>query len=572
MVELIRRVPDEILYGEQMPRLWTVPPRHAERDPGCRTCDILDLRWGTQFTEEFAPGTPAGCGQYIAMDCLAWAKGVGYDLYPWQKWVLLNSMGVKYNAKWAARQAALIISRQNGKGTVLEVRELYGLFVMREHLIIHTAHELKTSKEHFLRIITAIENSPSLSSKLKGKPRLTNGQEQIELKSEPTLIMGPNGSRVRKREAPRLLFVARSRGSARGFTADLLVYDEAMILSTESVGASLPTLSTLPNPQVWFTGSAGMEDSFQLARLHNQIAKGSKKIFGAEWSAQLHKETCPRDDRKGRPDNNYIVCEDPAHMDRDDPKTWAVANPTMGHRISEEHIRETELDTMDPKEFDRERLGVGQWPAEEAAWAVIAEDLWETLVVRPPKAQDRKGAQVGFGVDVDPDGRIATVSIAWIHKGKMLIEIPPKWSRPGTGWVVDFMKQMDRKYRPACIVVPRSGAAAGLGDDIEKMWPDNPKWGTKVVRATVADEAAAFAWFTQQCKNKERPLVHLSQDHNPSLYTAVGTAETRVVGDGGKAWSRRDSDSDITQITSPTLASWGLNKKRRNYDVTKGIA
>ncbi len=44
-----------------------------------------------------------------------------------------------------ASDVGLIISRQNGKGTVLEVRELGGLFVLGEELIIHTAHEFKTA-------------------------------------------------------------------------------------------------------------------------------------------------------------------------------------------------------------------------------------------------------------------------------------------------------------------------------------------------------------------------------------------------------------------------------------------
>lgn len=567
MVEILRKI-----YGQQMPRLWTAPPRHIDPDPECRVCVELDLKWRNEFPEYFAPGTPAGCGQFLGIDCLQWAKGIGYELYPWQKWVLLNGFGTAPNGQWAAMQNALIIPRQNGKGTVLEVRELYGLFVLRENLIIHTAHELKTSQEHFLRICNAIEDNPSLKSKVDGNPRKANGQEEIRLKRQPALVMGPNGTRKRIRNAPRLRFLARSRGSARGFTADLVVYDEAMILSTESVGASLPTLSALPNPQVWFTGSAGMEDSFQLARLHSQIVKDNKKIFGAEWSIVPHKETCPRNESRGRPSNNFVVCDDPNHMDRDVPETWAVANPTLGYRIQPSYIEKMELDTMDPVEFDRERNSVGQWPSEEAAWAVIPKDLWETLLVRPPKSEERKGAQIAFAVDVDPDGRTTTVSIAWVHHGKILIEIPPKWSRPGTGWVVDFMKTMDKKYRPVAIVVPRSGAAAGLGDDIEKMWPDNPKWGTKVVRATVADEAAAFAWFTQQCRNKNQPLVHLAQEFNPSLYSSIGNAETRVVGDGGRTWSRRDSETDITPITSATLCAWGLNKKRKNYSLVGSIA
>jgi hypothetical protein len=55
------------------------------------------------------------------------------------------------------------------------------------------------------------------------------------------------------------------------------------------------------------------------------------------------------------------------------------------------------------------------------------------------------------------------------------------------------------------------------------------------------------------------------------MWQAVAQAETRDVGDGGRAWSRRDSDSDITPITSGTLALWALNRKRHSYDPMKSV-
>lgn len=561
MLELVRTIDiPKDLRGSQMPRLWTAPPRHEEPAEGCLSCARTHRQ-------------EAGCGNALGLDALDWAKGIGYELFDWQKWVLVNALGTKPDGSFAAMENALIVSRQNGKGTILEVRELFGLFGLRERLIIHTAHELKTAKEHFLRCVKAIDDNPGLSRRLKGKPRLTNGQEQIELKAEPTLIMGSDGRRVRKRESARMMFVARSRGSARGFTADLLVYDEAMILSTESVGASLPTLSTRENPQIWFTGSAGLEDSFQLAKSRARIVKDEKTLFGAEWSIQPHKETCPRNETLGRASNNFVYgCTDPNHMDRDDPKSWAAANPTFGPRpgglIRGEYIRDMEFYSMDPVEFDRERLSVGQWPAEEAAWAVIPEDLWETLTISIAKGE--RSRPMSFAVDVDPEGRSATISVAWWKSGQGIV-IETAKSKPGTGWVVETMKEWDKKYKPIAIVIPRSGPAAGLGDDVEKMWPDNPKWGTKVIRATVNDEAAAFAWFTQQCRNGKKNVTHLSQERSPKLYNALGRAETRVVGDGGQTWSRRDSESDITPITSATLAAWGLNRKRKAYDLTGSI-
>jgi hypothetical protein len=46
-----------------------------------------------------------------------------------------------------------VVPRQNGKGTILEARELAGLFLLGERLLIHSAHEQDTSLEHFRRLL-----------------------------------------------------------------------------------------------------------------------------------------------------------------------------------------------------------------------------------------------------------------------------------------------------------------------------------------------------------------------------------------------------------------------------------
>jgi hypothetical protein len=53
------------------------------------------------------------------------------------------------DGKWAAFEVGLNVARQNGKGSILEARELAGLFLLGERLIIHSAHEFATSLEAF---------------------------------------------------------------------------------------------------------------------------------------------------------------------------------------------------------------------------------------------------------------------------------------------------------------------------------------------------------------------------------------------------------------------------------------
>lgn len=418
-----------------------------------------------------------------------------------------------------------------------------------------------TAQEHFRRVKATIENYDALRRRLKGKPRESHGEEGFELLPLPTLIFGSGKNRVRRKVGSRLRFLARSRGSSRGFTCDCLIYDEAMILSAEQIGASLPTMAAIANPQVWYMGSAGLPDSDQLSAVYRRITGNQKTLFGALWAARLHTATCPRDERRGRPSNDYVVdCTE--HDDRDDPRTWAKANPAFGIRISEAFVR-NEIVSMPPVEFNRERLGVGQWPSEEETWGVVPEDTWKALAV-----DDAGGTTppIAFAVDVAEDGEAASIGAAWMHRsGKIVIEVPRNCSRPGTAWVVPRLRELVKAWKPVVVVVPKNGPAAGLGDDIEKLFPD------EVLRTGSADEAAAFAWFTQQVKSPDKPLTHLGRVKAARLWKAVGSADTRVVGDGGKMWSRRDSDSDITPVVTVTLASWGLNKKRRGYDPLRSI-
>jgi phage terminase large subunit-like protein len=220
------------------------------------------------------------------------------------------------------------VSRQNGKGAILEGRELAGLFLLDERLIIHSAHQFDTSLEAFRRLLALVEGNADLSRRVKRVSR-AHGEEGIELM---------NGQRVR--------FRTRTKGGGRGFTGDCLILDEAMELSQAAHGALLPTLSAVPNPQVWYTGSAVDQQVHDNGRVFARIrARGMSgddpRLAYLEWSAD-----CDMDD---------------AHQVAEDPDAWAQANPGLGIRITTEHIA-SEQRSMDSRTFAVERLGIGDWP------------------------------------------------------------------------------------------------------------------------------------------------------------------------------------------------------------------
>ena len=551
------------LLGAQRPRLWTSPPRHGVKDPYCKACD--------------AESRPFGCGNSQSADLLEWAESIGYDLDDWQQWLLTEGCGTRPDGRWSAFEVMAILSRQNGKNQDLEVRELGGLFVLGEKLVIHTAHEFKASVEHFRRVRDTVDSHDGLRRRVKSVTT-SHGDEAIELRPVPTLIFGPGAKRIRRSVAARLRFLARSRGSGRSFTADCVVYDEAMILSDEQVGASMPTMSAVPNPQMWYTASAGYHDSTQLAMVRRRMIKGTDpSLMGAEWSINAHADTCPRDEARGRRSNRFIICA--RHDDRDDPRSWAKANPALGTRITARHVSQ-ELNAMSPDTFDRERLGVGDWPAEDETWSVVSEAQWNACAVPDPGGATRP---VAFAVDVAADMKSAVICAAWERPPKtayhfadretgrpldkdavarIVIEIPRGCSRDGTGWVIPRLLELRKAWKPLGICFPKNGPAAALIDEAERS-------GIELVKAGTAEEAAAFALFVTAIRDKT--LAHLGKAESPELWSAMAGAETRDVGDGGTTWSRRDSEASIAPVTGGTNAHWLFNKKRRSYDPLRSI-
>ena len=131
------------------------------------TSSLLDVRHGSRTPRVSSyPPFPTSAGQ----DAVDLAASAGLHLYPWQQDVLRLSLGERPDGTWATPDVGLIVPRQNGKGTVLEARELAGLFLFGES-ILHTSHEFKTSMDHYRRIERLIRQTPDLHRKVAAYPK-----------------------------------------------------------------------------------------------------------------------------------------------------------------------------------------------------------------------------------------------------------------------------------------------------------------------------------------------------------------------------------------------------------------
>jgi hypothetical protein len=543
---------------------------------------------------------PYSCSYAFGEQTVEFARKSGLILDDWQAWGLTRSMGTREDGRWAAFEVCWICARQNGKNAVLEARQLGGLYVIGEELQIHTAHEFKACSEHFRRIETIIRGSPELLRKVKRNGiRTSHGEEAIELLATPTLIFGARGTQVRRSVAPRLRFLARSRGSGRAFTAEAVYYDEAMLLAQEDVDASMPTMSAVPNPQMWFTGSAGFPDSTQLSSVRDRgIAGTDPTLLFVEWSCEFCPDLCP-DKRSPR-------CRF-GHDRRDDPKSWARANPGLNIRISEEHVGR-EFIKMAATGFDRERLGIGDWPAGDLAFAVIPKHNWDERIWPGPGEMPRP-QRIAVWVDITPDQSAAAIAIAGLLPQKAavtaqeLLDIsldpasPPPLSQPlperectleigndgtwddhraGVDWILPRLRELKSRQRVAVIGVDPIGPGAELITAIE----NEPGLAAVLQTCQLRDVTQANAQFLRglgvppaaELPGPDGPpkatIWHRDQ---PDMRRAVAAAVQRDVGDGQHAWARKDTSEDISPLCAGTMAVWAARKFGRGYDVLKSV-
>ena len=453
-----------------------------------------------------------------AEDSVELAEAYGPPLDEAQKITLRAWMGTRSDGTWSASTACHAVARQNGKGDELQVRELFGLTQLGE-TIIHTAHEVPTAVNAFLRMVNTFEAYDDLR-RLVRNVRYANGEQGVILRS---------GAEIKYR--------ARTGGAGRGFDdIALVVYDEAQHLKAEHLAASSPTTAVNPNSQKLLTGSPGLAFSevWWSLRLDALRKKGGRFAY-VEHTA----ERCSIDEH-GR-----FVSVKPDPTDR---HAWAAANPAFGVRIAEEFF-ESQLRLLGPELFAREHLGVWD-PLPEMlvqAGAKIPADRWaESYTEAAPQPVP---GEVAMAYDVEVDGSFAAVSVATGSLSDGCVECIEH--RPGVGWLPTRMVELVRTWKPPKVLVDGgSGAAmAVLGDIREALERANLSADVVEVMSSAQYRAACGSFVQAVIDGKvQHPVVP-----NDRLHGAGLVARERVIGEAF-VFDRRTNTEPIVALTSAAMA------------------
>lgn len=444
----------------------------------------------------------------------------GLYLDDWQQFVLRHMLGEKADGKWSALTVGLCVPRQNGKGSILEARELVGLFLLNEQLIIHTAHLQKTATSHFKRLRNLIRAVPEFSARVAKMPE-GKGSEAIELVTGQTIY-----------------FATRSGGGGRGLTADLLVFDEAMYLTEMDRSALVPSMAARSmegNIQTIYAGSAvdqETQDGVPFAKVREAGLTKNASTAYFEWSLPYeHPDDVPLD----------VAA---------DPESHRLTNPGYNKRISPEWIEHERMVEMSARGFRIERTGVGDWPdtsedanrvIPRAAWAKCAEHDSSIQIVSSPF----------FAIDCDPDGKWASIVIGG-KRADGLVQVALVERHQELGWLVPAVQNLRAHYPQARFVIDKNGPTSDLIGNLEAVKIKDKR----VVQGDAYFYRNACIGFVAAANAEEPYLRYLAPQ--PEMDEALTGAIKLSTGDSWK-WSRLKSTTDISPIVAATLAFWAAS-------------
>lgn len=439
------------------------------------------------------------------------ASSYGLTPDPWQAMVVASWLGRTVDGRLAAGRCGLAVPRQNGKNGVVEIVELFKIVVLGRK-VLHTAHEVKTARKAFLRLKGFFENErrwPELAA-LVQEIRQTNGQEAIVL---------TNGGSVE--------FVARSRGSGRGFTVDDLVLDEAQELTDEQLEALLPTISAAPSgdPQIVMLGTPPPPnaDGAPFRRMRAAGVDGKdKRLSWHEWSPE--RAPNPLDSEA------LLACA-------------AGTNPALGGRLHRSVV-EDELAQMSFEGFMRERCGA--WDSDSLG-GLIDYPVWLERAI--PAAQAPAEGTIAFGVKFSTDGERVSCGVALrpedgpAHLESFGVSL---LADGGTSALVAWLSVPERWRKASKIVVD---GRAGSGDLKAQLVAAGVP--ARRIHVVTTDEAiTAHAGMLRAIREGE--VTHLAQ---PGLDAQVRVAGKRKIGNaGGWGWQAVTPDGDVTALDAVTLA------------------
>lgn len=497
------------------------------------------------WTKPLVVGPPGPCGCGCA---LTPATSLGFSVVefsatvlrliplPWQRWLLIHALELRYDGKFRFRTILVLVARQNGKTSIVEVKNLWKMFVLRTQ-ILGTAQNLDLSEESWTNAVEMVEGIDELAGEIKHVDK-TNGKKALRL---------TNGARWK--------VAAASRRGGRGFSGDDINLDELREHQNwESWGAVTKTTLARPNPQIWAYSNAGDDKSIVLndlqakgrAAVENPDA-GDKALALFEWSVpESVRCTCNRQGADPHASDCALA----------DVSNWAMANPALGYTITEESLASA-LST-DPNEIFLTECLCQHVPSLNGG--AIDPIQWANL----RDVKSKRTGNVALAVDIAPQRDYAAIGLYGLREedGKGHAQLVDY--RPGTDWIIARLVELVGGLDPVAIAMGRA-TGDSLVVELEKVGIVSPEDPEKPGRGQLAiTSASQMTAATGQIIDavRQKTMHHIGQRE---LTAAVDGAKTRETGDT-VAWSRKLAHVDISPLVTITLARWVFEARAHLVD------
>ncbi|KAA9133753.1 terminase [Microbacterium caowuchunii] len=453
-------------------------------------------------------------------------------LLPWQKWLLLHALELNEDGTYRFKTVLLLVARQNGKSTLMQVLTLWRMFADGAPLVIGTAQSLDIAEEQWRGAVELAEAIPELAEQIEHIDK-TNGKKALRLLT-----------------GERYKVAAASRRGGRGLSGDLVLLDELREHQNwQAWSAVTKTTMARPLAQIWAASNAGDLSSIVLRHLRSLAHRALGYPDGEDGMVELP----PLEDAE--PDESLGIFEWSARPDRDvwDREGWAEGNPSLGHTVDERSIAASAA--TDPEWVFRTEvlcqfvsmIGTGPFPA--GAW-VASLDTKEDRRERKVRRDESRPAT--YGIDMSHDRSMVYIAIAfWDTEGRMRVELAAQ--RPGPDWLVPWLKSPDRKVKPEHIAFQRRGAP------VSSFWKEFTDAGLDPYGWEGHELAGWHGLFFDLIASgvaEVNPLVKLTHGEQPALDVAASSASVKDLGDG---WviDRKASVADPSPLVA-AIAAVGL--------------
>lgn len=485
-------------YGSEAPRIFTPPLR------------------------KLTPSTSLG------FEAIEFAEDVlGLELWPWQKWLLIHALETLPDGTFRFRKVVLLVGRQNGKSTILQVLTLWRMYLDDCKLTIGTAQNLDVAEEVW-----------------EGAIELAEGVEELQERIDR--IIRVNGKKTLKLDTgERYKVAAASRRGGRGFAgAELILLDELREhQSWDSWAAVTKTTQTKERAQIWGVSNAGDASSIVLRYLRKMAHDAIGDPDGLREIEDEIPEDVDLDDADPIAIFEWSAKPDCSIADRDG---WADANPSLGHMISERVIAGDAK--TDPEWVFRTEV-LCQW-SDGSLEGPFPPGTWEATT--DPESSIPPGGRFVFAVDVAWDRSTAHIAVAG-RRADGLPHVEVVASRAGTDWVEGWLKERSETPGLAGVTWQHKGApVSSLTVD------DDGKFQGITFLPWKEIGPATGAFYDLVRIVEEHPTQGLRHRPQPILDVAAATASTRPLTDAW-AWDRKRSPVDIAPLVAATAAVWALN-------------